>query len=77
MHVRTTSSPRLFRAPQTDGAEQRFAMASIDISTGELITAICESTNVAGELARISPGEVLVGEDLSSDADIRAYIDQV
>ena len=66
----------LFRAPQTDGAERRFAMASIDISTGELITAMCECTNVAGELARISPGEVLVGEDLAGDADIRKYIDQ-
>ncbi|ODR95956.1 DNA mismatch repair protein MutS [Methyloceanibacter stevinii] len=66
----------LFREPQGEGTEPRLALASIDISTGELIAATCKLTDIPGELARIRPGEVLVGEDLASDAGIRARIDE-
>ncbi|BAQ15932.1 DNA mismatch repair protein MutS [Methyloceanibacter caenitepidi] len=64
----------LFREPQSEGAEPRLALASIDISTGELIAATCKLADIPGELARIRPGEVLIGEDLASDAEIRARI---
>lgn len=66
----------LFRAPQQEVAEPRFALASMDISTGELIAATCRLTDLPGELARIRPGEVLVGEDLAGDEDIRARIEE-
>ena len=64
----------LFREPHSEGAEPRLALASIDISTGELIAATCKLTDVPGELARIRPGEVLVGEDLAGDERIRGRI---
>ena len=66
----------LFREPQREGAEPRFALASIDISTGELIAAGCRLTDLPGELARIRPGEVLAGEDVAGDDGIRALIGQ-
>ena len=66
----------LFREPQREGAEPRLALASIDISTGELIAAGCRLTDLPGELARIRPGEVLAGEDVAGDDGIRALIGQ-
>ncbi|MHA1517790.1 MAG: DNA mismatch repair protein MutS, partial [Alphaproteobacteria bacterium] len=50
----------LFRAPHKEGAEPVFALASIDISTGELLAASARLTDLPGELSRIRPGEVLV-----------------
>lgn len=66
----------LFRVPQKEGADPFFALASIDISTGELIAAGARLADLPGELSRIGPGEVLVGEDLAADADIRRLVDE-
>jgi len=66
----------LFRGGQSDGAEPNFALASIDISTGELIASTARLVDLPGELARMRPGEVLVGEDLAGDADIRRLVDE-
>ncbi len=66
----------LFRAPQKDSGEATCALASIDISTGELIAASVRLSDLPGELARIKPGEVLVGDDLATDADMRRLIDE-
>jgi DNA mismatch repair protein MutS len=66
----------LFRAPHKEGAEPVFALASIDISTGELLAASARLTDLPGELSRIRPGEVLVGEDLAGDDDIRRHVDE-
>ena len=64
----------LFRAPQKENAEPSFALASIDISTGELVVASSRLADLSGELARIRPGEVLAGDDVASDADIRRLV---
>jgi len=64
----------LFRAPEKHDAEPVIALASIDISTGELIAASVRFSDLSGELARVKPGEVLVGEDLAGDADVRRVI---
>jgi DNA mismatch repair protein MutS len=64
----------LFREPKSDGAEPAIALASIDISTGELIAASVRFSDLPGELARIKPGEVLAGDDLAGDADVRRVI---
>jgi len=66
----------LFRGAPKESAEQAYALASIDISTGELIAASVRLSDLPGELARIRPGEVLVGDDLAGDADIRRLIDE-
>ncbi len=64
----------LFREPKKDGAEPVIALASIDISTGELIAASVRFVDLPGELARIKPGEVLVGDDLAGEADVRRVV---
>ncbi len=66
----------LFRAP-TSTAEpgEVFALASLDISTGEFVVSSVSGGDLAGELARIGPGEVLVGEESAGDARVRALID--
>jgi len=64
----------LFRAPEKQDADPVIALASLDISTGEVIAASVHFSDLPGELARIKPGEVLVGEDLAGDADMRRVI---
>ncbi|MEZ5828359.1 MAG: DNA mismatch repair protein MutS [Hyphomicrobiales bacterium] len=66
----------LFRAPHKDDAEQSFALASIDISTGELIATSVRIGDLSGELARIKPGEVLAGDDIAGDDRIRCLVDE-
>jgi DNA mismatch repair protein MutS len=63
----------LFRGPQESG-EQMLALASLDISTGELITATIRAGDLPGELARLKPGEILVGDDIAGDTEIRKVI---
>jgi DNA mismatch repair protein MutS len=58
----------LFRGPQM------LALASLDISTGELITAAVRPGDLPGELARLKPGEILVGDDIAGDTEIRKVI---
>jgi len=65
----------LFRGPSQDvGDELLYALASLDISTGELIAASARLSDLAGELARLKPGEVLVGDDLAGNAEIKRLI---
>jgi DNA mismatch repair protein MutS len=64
----------LFRAAPNERAERSFALASLDISTGELLTAQAGETDLAGELARLAPREILVGDDLAADPTLRAIV---
>jgi DNA mismatch repair protein MutS len=66
----------LFRGPAKDGGEPGVALASLDISTGELIASSVEATDLAGELARLKPGEVLIGDDLAGEAPLRRLVEQ-
>jgi DNA mismatch repair protein MutS len=66
----------LFCVPQTEPAKRSYALASLDISTGELLTATVGGGDLAGELARLSPREVLVGDDLAGDAAVRRAIEE-
>src|SRR6187401_799970 len=45
-------------------AEDRFALGWIDISTGEFRVTECEGVNLAAEIARLEPSEVLVSDAL-------------
>jgi DNA mismatch repair protein MutS len=65
----------LFRGAQKDG-EADYALASLDISTGDLIAASSKWSDLAGELARLKPGEVLVGDDLAGEAELRRLIEE-
>src|SRR4029079_3613919 len=47
----------VFRAPGGEAGEAAFALASLDISTGELLAATGRGRGPAGELARRGPPE--------------------
>ncbi len=59
----------LARARPSSG-EDRFALAWIDISTGEFRVAECERASLSAEIARIEPGEIIVSDALYADAEI-------
>ena len=67
----------LFRAPAKEGGEAAYALASLDISTGELIASSVAASDLAGEFARLRPGEVLVGDDLAGDAVLRCQVEEI
>ena len=46
------------------GEEVRFALAWIDISTGEFRITECERGSLSAEIARLEPGEILVSDAL-------------
>ena len=55
------------------GNEARFALAWIDISTGEFRVAECERGSLSAEIARLEPGEIIVSDALFSEADLASY----
>jgi DNA mismatch repair protein MutS len=66
----------LFRAAGKEGSEPAYALASLDISTGELIASSVRLSDLAGELARLKPGEVLVGDDIAGVAELRRLVEE-
>ena len=64
------------RARQARAASRAYALASLDISTGELIASSVGASDLSGELARLKPGEVLAGDDLAGDAALRRLIEE-
>jgi DNA mismatch repair protein MutS len=59
--------------PSSAGEQGGFALAWIDISTGEFRIAECEASGLAAEIARLEPGEIIVSDALYSDPDLAAY----
>ena len=55
-------------------AKTSFALAWIDISTGEFRVRECERTALAAEIARIEPGEIIVSDALYADAERAPYL---
>jgi DNA mismatch repair protein MutS len=62
------------RARGSSADESRFALAWIDISTGEFRLAECDRVGLAAEIARLDPGEIIVSDALYGDADIAPYL---
>ena len=54
--------------------EDRFALAWIDISTGEFNLAECDRAALAAEIARIEPGEIIVSDAVYGDAELAPYL---
>ena len=54
--------------------EDRFALAWIDISTGEFSVAECDRAALAAAIARIEPGEIIVSDALYGDAEAAPYL---
>jgi len=47
--------------------EDRFGLASLDISTGEFRVTECDAAGLAAEIARLEPGEIIVSDALYDD----------
>jgi DNA mismatch repair protein MutS len=59
--------------PSSAGEDSRFALAWIDISTGEFRVTECDRASLPAEIARLEPGEIIVSDSLFSEADLGAY----
>src|SRR5690348_7378770 len=57
----------------TAGEEARFALAWIDISTGEFRVAETTRESLSTEIARLEPGEIIVSDTLYGDADLAPF----
>ena len=55
---------------RTGDDEARFALAWIDISTGEFRITECDRLSLPAEIARLEPSEIIVSDALFSDADL-------
>ena len=54
--------------------DSRFGLAWIDISTGEFRICECERLNLAAEIARLEPGEIIVSDALYGDVELAPYL---
>jgi len=54
---------------RASSGDDRFALAWIDISTGEFRLTECDRSTLAAEMARIEPGEVIVSDALYADPE--------
>src|SRR6266567_6654664 len=55
-------------------AASRFAIAWIDISTGEFRIAECDRAGLQADIARLEPGEIIVSDALYGDAELAPYL---
>jgi DNA mismatch repair protein MutS len=62
------------RARGSSADESRFALAWIDISTGEFHLTECDRAGLAAEVARLDPSEIIVSDALYGDTDIAPYL---
>ena len=54
-------------------ATSRFALAWIDISTGEFRIAECDRAGLPAEIARLEPGEIIVSDALYADPELAPF----
>lgn len=57
----------------SSGDDSRFALAWIDISTGEFRVSECDRTTLSAEIARLEPGEIIVSDVLYGEPDLAAF----
>ena len=62
------------RARASVADESRFALAWIDISTGEFRIAERDRAGLAAEIARLEPGEIIVSDALYGDPALAPYL---
>ncbi|HXF88901.1 MAG TPA: DNA mismatch repair protein MutS, partial [Xanthobacteraceae bacterium] len=60
--------------PSAAAEPARFALAWIDISTGEFRIAECDRQGLAAAVARIEPGEIIVSDALYGDPELGPYL---
>src|SRR6187549_3346185 len=57
-----------------DADASRFALAWIDISTGEFRVSECDRATLSAEIARLEPGEIIVPDALYGDPELAPYL---
>src|SRR5262249_42112684 len=62
------------RARASVGEDSRFALAWIDISTGEFRIAECDRAGLAADIARLEPGEIIVSDALYADSALVPFL---
>jgi DNA mismatch repair protein MutS len=55
---------------RASAGDDRFALAWIDISTGEFRVAECDRASLGSVIARIEPGEIIVADSLYADTEL-------
>jgi DNA mismatch repair protein MutS len=60
--------------PSSEHDDGRFALACLDISTGEFRLTECDRVRLAAEIARVEPGEVIVADTLYEDPDVAPFL---
>jgi DNA mismatch repair protein MutS len=66
----------LFKAPKgITHCHSTFALASLDISTGEFEVGETGANDLPGELVRLSPSEVIAGEAVFADAIVKKWVE--
>jgi DNA mismatch repair protein MutS len=58
--------------PASD-AEPAYGLAWLDISTGEFRVAETDRARLAGEIARLDPGEIVLPDQLHDDPELKSY----
>jgi DNA mismatch repair protein MutS len=56
--------------PSSTAADSAFALAYLDISTGEFRISTCDRNGLPAEIARLEPGEIIVSDALYADTDL-------
>jgi len=64
----------LLAIARTRASADEFALAWIDISTGEFRIAERDRAGVAAEIARLEPGEIIVSDALYGDPELAPYL---
>jgi DNA mismatch repair protein MutS len=59
---------------RASSGDDPFALAWIDISTGEFCVAECDRSTLAAEVARIEPGEIIVSDAFYADTELAPYL---
>ncbi len=69
----------LFRTPPSQGqargaAAAEFAIASLDLSTGEMEVGLAHRGDLGSEIVRLSPSELIAADDTLGDEDVAKWI---
>ncbi|HEU5444211.1 MAG TPA: DNA mismatch repair protein MutS, partial [Pseudolabrys sp.] len=59
---------------RTSAETSQYAIAWIDISTGEFRLTECDRAGLAAEIARLEPGEIIVSDALYGDPELAPYL---
>jgi DNA mismatch repair protein MutS len=59
---------------RASAGEDRFALAWIDISTGEFRVAECDRASLSAAIARIEPGEIIVSDAFYADTELAPFL---